>query len=149
MTYLFGDSSPSTLRANFLEFLRDALDFSVYVLLADTRIRRGRERMEALRRQAVVDLDQLDVFGKAVALTIAESPKGPADSPAQHCAVRLDGVAAECVRAYMVNVRERLAADIAQAEAAEAAERDGCHKALEALLAAHDPHEGTTATQIV
>src|SRR5262245_64509002 len=108
MAYLFGDSSPSTLRTNFLEFLRDALDFSVYVLLADTRIRRGREQMEALRRQAVVDLDQLDGFGRAVALTIVDSPKGSAESPAQACAVRLESLAAECVRTHMVTVRERL-----------------------------------------
>ena len=54
MTYLYGDSTPSTLRRNFLEFLRDALDFCVYVLQADARIQLGRARIDALRRQATL-----------------------------------------------------------------------------------------------
>jgi len=32
MTYLFGDSTPSNLDFDYIEFLREALDFSVEVL---------------------------------------------------------------------------------------------------------------------
>ena len=37
MPYLYGDSTPSTLEINYIDFLRDALDFAAQVLLADER----------------------------------------------------------------------------------------------------------------
>ena len=52
MYYLFGDSTTAPFTSNVLEFLRDAIDFSVYVLEADQRIRAGKDRMDALRRRA-------------------------------------------------------------------------------------------------
>src|SRR5207248_2719364 len=52
MNYLYGDSTPSPLKSNFLEFLRDDIDFGVFALLADDRIRLGREQVESLRQKA-------------------------------------------------------------------------------------------------
>ena len=139
MSYLYGDSSPTTLRHNFLEFLRDALDFCVYVLQADARIQEGRAHMEELRRQADLEMGQLEAFGDAVTATIEKTPKGAADSPTVACAERLTTMTADAVRSSVQGVRDRLAADIRQAEAEESVERDGCHKALESLLKPHFP----------
>ena len=35
MSYLYGDSSPSPLESNFIDFLRMAMDFCVHVVLSD------------------------------------------------------------------------------------------------------------------
>jgi hypothetical protein len=38
MEFLYGDSTPSPLASNFLEFLRDAIDFGVFALHIDDEI---------------------------------------------------------------------------------------------------------------
>ena len=48
MTYLYGDSTPSTLEINFIEFLRSGVQFCVQVLLAEQRIAEGEVRTRAL-----------------------------------------------------------------------------------------------------
>ena len=55
MHYLFGDSTPSKLTTNFLEFLKDAVDFAVFALKTDDRIKRGQTQAAGLRREAVLD----------------------------------------------------------------------------------------------
>ena len=51
MSYLYGDSSPSSLRINFIDFLRDAVEFSVAVLAADRHVREGADKpVERARR---------------------------------------------------------------------------------------------------
>ena len=38
MTYLYGDSSDSGLELNYIELLRDFLDFAVQIMLSEQRI---------------------------------------------------------------------------------------------------------------
>ena len=56
MSYLYGDSTPSTLQINFIEFLRDALEFSVQVLTADARIREGPQSVIGYRSALAVPI---------------------------------------------------------------------------------------------
>ena len=72
MTYLFGDSTPSPLTSNFLEFFRDAVDFSVFALQTDERIKQGRERARALRREADAEMERLGAFVGRIAEAIDE-----------------------------------------------------------------------------
>jgi hypothetical protein len=51
VNYLYGDSTPSPLTSNVLEFLKDALDFSVFVLKADDRIKHGKEQVRAFEER--------------------------------------------------------------------------------------------------
>ena len=90
MHYAYGDSSASPFTSNILEFLRDAIDFSVYVLEADQRIQTARERIEKLRQQTEVELEQIETLTKIVLATIEETPKGATDSPAVTCADRMN-----------------------------------------------------------
>src|SRR5215469_16742500 len=134
MNYLYGDSTPSTLRSNFLEFLRDAIDFAVFTLEADLRIRRGRDHMEALRREADAESERLRVFVGAVTHAITEAPKGDPAKPTAECATQLTTRCEQALETYLEAVRAKLASDIADAEAKEAAERAACLRALGALL---------------
>ena len=137
MHYAYGDSSDSPFTSNILEFLRDAIDFSVYVLEADQRIQTAHERIEKLRQQTGIELEQIETLTKIVLSTIEETPKGADDSPAVTCADRMNASCHEAARSTTHAVRQRLADQVAQADAKEAAERDGCLNALVALLAAH------------
>ena len=148
MDYLYGDSSPSPLKSNFLEFLRDALDFCSHVLEADNRIAKTKEDIRRLRADADAEMERLDTFVQTVTRTIETAPKGTADSPTARCAETLAGLAADTLRTSLGDVRARLAEAVAQAEAAEGAERAGCSKALETLLLPHDPPGAATVTMV-
>ena len=52
MEFLYGDSTPSPLTSNFLEFLRDAIDFGVFALHVDDEIATIRERARATGQAA-------------------------------------------------------------------------------------------------
>ncbi len=147
--YLFGDSTPSTLRTNFLEFVRDALDFSVFVVQADARIQDVEQRIANLRKEADAEMDRLDVFVSAVTRAINETPKGGANSPTSRCAEHLTTLASEALRTSLNGVRQKLAGEIAEAEAEIAMERAASLKALGGLLAPHDPPDATTSTEVV
>ena len=148
MHYRYGDSSASPFTSNFLEFLRDSLDFSVYVLGADQRIRGTERRKVDLQRRTEVELHQLDTLKRATIAAIESTPKGAPDSPVADCATRMASACEESVRRAGASVREKLAEEISQADTEEASERDGCVKALLTLLAAHTPPEASSVLRL-
>jgi hypothetical protein len=148
MHYRYGDSSKSPFTSNFLEFLRDSLDFSVYVLGADQRIRGTERRKDDLQRRTEIELHQLDVLKRATLAAIESTPKGAPDSPVAECATRMASACEESVRSAGAGVREKIAEEISQAEAEEASEREGCVKALLTLLAAHTPPEASAVLRL-
>jgi hypothetical protein len=148
MTYLYGDSSPSPLTSNFLELLRDTLDFAVYVLQADDHIEKLHERTHAAEEAAREESERLAAFGRVVAQAIEGAPQGAADSETSRCAGRLAAACADAVRSSTAAVAEALAAQKAQAQAEEGSQREGCFKALEVLLSRHVPPESTLATRL-
>lgn len=137
MNYLFGDSTPSTLRTNFLELLRDALDFAVFLLQADESIKTGKTTSEALTEEATGELARLDAFAGVVQKAIAGAEKGDGESPTAICASNLVTLVSGTQQSVTENVRGKLAADIAAIDADEASTRSACHEALFAFLAPH------------
>jgi hypothetical protein len=137
VNYLFGDSTPSALRTNFLELLRDALDFGVFVLQADESIQAGRAMVEALNEEAQEELARLDAFAAIVLEAIGEGDKGDLGSPTATYAMQLADLARDAQRSTDVAVRGKLSADVAAIDADEAASRGACHDALFAFLAPH------------
>src|SRR5215472_12652009 len=68
MSYLYGDSSASPLKSNFLAFLEDALDFCVSVLLADEQIEFCRTDMADAERESAAEFSHLSAQNAAVKL---------------------------------------------------------------------------------
>lgn len=137
MHYSYGDSSASPFVSNFLEFLRDSLDFSVYLLEADQRIRGTKKQRLELERRTEQELEQLEALRRAATSAIEAAPKGAPDSPAVECAARMATVCNDSVDASVASVGRKLSALVAETEAHEASEREGCVKALLGLLASH------------
>lgn len=148
MNYLYGDSSPSPLRSNFLEFLRDSLDFCVHALETDTHILRTKERLRALRDEAEAEGGRLETFVHGVTRAIDDGPKGAADSPTARCAEALKNLAADALRSSLGEIRAKVAEAEAKAETEERTSRAECVKALEALLVPHEPPGASTVTAI-
>ena len=148
MNYLFGDSTPSALRTNFLELLRDALDFGVFVLQADESIKTGRATSEALTEEATDELARLDAFAAVVQKSIADAEKGDLGSPTATYAIQLADLARAAQRDMGESIRAKLAADIAAIDADEASSRAACHDALFAFLAPHGESEAQGTRRI-
>lgn len=149
MNYLYGDSTPSPIRSNFLEFLRDAIDFSVFVLQADCRIREGKRSIQADRENAGAQMKEIHSFVRTVLRAIdSVVPKGAPDTPRTQCATRLTAKSLHELSTSLNEVRATLARKVKESDAREAAERAACKKAMETLLAPHDPQESSNVTRL-
>ena len=151
MNYLFGDSTPSELTSNFLEFFRDALDFSVYALQTDERIHEGEKRTRTLRDEADVAIERLNRFITLSLEGVDAAEKaagGDPDSPTAACAPNIRESIAQAQRASLNAIREKLAAETAQLEADEAATRSACLAALATLLRPHEPPDAKGTVRI-
>lgn len=148
MNYLYGDSTTSQLKSNFLEFLRDALDFCVFVLQADAKIKEGRVQIRQLGEEAEQESQRLERFVNAVQGTVITAQKGAPDSPTAHCGERLTQLITQTHQQSLEGIRRMLADAVAKIEAEESAMRDACVNALALLLAPHDPPDTVTVTRL-
>jgi hypothetical protein len=139
MEFLYGDSTPSPLTSNFLEFLRDAIDFGVFALHVDDQIAAIHERSRADSQAAEEEIDRLEGLGGAVASAIDQAPKGSAESATARCGTQLAAASVEMTAAAITAVREKLEVRRGEISAEEDAQRSACLKALEGLLLAHSP----------
>jgi hypothetical protein len=149
MSYLYGDSTPTDLKSNFLEFLRDAVDFAVFVLEADAEIKHGKVRIQKNTEAMEAEIGRLQQFIGVVTRSIREAEKGSPDSATATCATHVEKLVGEAERTSVNAMRARLAQYIANVDAEERATRVACFKALETLLAPHDPPDAETVTRLV
>ncbi|HMF43899.1 MAG TPA: hypothetical protein VKQ32_24670 [Polyangia bacterium] len=137
MSYLYGDSTPSKLEINYIEFLRDAVEFCVQVMLADQRITQGKAHTRTLDHATAAEFERLQKLGGIVSKAFEGNPLGPPDSATARCAAAILRSASDLVRQEAVAMRTALDAEVAKRDAQAAQERDGIAKALEALLVKH------------
>jgi hypothetical protein len=148
MSYLYGDSTPSTLEVNYIDFLRDAVEFCVQVLLADQRIAEGKARTRALDQATAAEIVKLQKVGALVPKAFEGVPFGEAESAAARCVATIVRSAGELVRAATAEARATLDADVARRDAEAARERELCVKALEVLLVKHDLPDMTSEMRV-
>lgn len=138
MGYLYGDSTPSTLETDYIEFLRDAVDCCVQVLLADERIANGKGRLEALERSRTLELDQIRQTAALVPRAFEGAPVGAPESPAARCAAAIMRSAAALAAATADDVQGKFDAAVSDGASGADRERQACAEALERLLVKHD-----------
>jgi hypothetical protein len=145
MSYLYGDSTPSPLKSNFIQFLGEAIDFSVNALQAAAQLDLLRKRILATKENAEAETTRLEAIGVSVAAAIERTPKGALESPTATCAKAVLVSVTELVEKSALLTAATLATDVAALQVQETEQREACERALEGLLRAHDP-PGTTAT---
>jgi len=126
------------LQINFIDFLRDALEFGVQVLLADQRIRETRAEALALQKKADQEAERLEKLGGVLTMAIEGAPAGDADSHTARCAQAIVKSAGDLVRAEVEKVRSALTSELSKVDGKMATERAACARALETLLLKHD-----------
>jgi hypothetical protein len=141
MSYLYGDSTPSSLEVNFVDFLGDCLDFCAQLLASTESMRHESENGEALRRAAHSDTQRLERLAMVVSGAVKDVSSGQGDDHAARCAVAIVRSASDLVRTEVEQVNSTLQAELAKLDALAMSERQSCVKALETLLLRHDlPH---------
>jgi hypothetical protein len=149
MSYLYGDSTPSDLEGNYIEFLRDAVEFCAQVLLSDQRIVMGKAETRTLEHATVAEVERLQKLAPLVTKAFEGTSLGAAESPTARCAAAIAKSANDLVRAEAIRMRDALETEIAKREAAAAQEREGCVKALETLIVRHDLPGAVADVQLV
>jgi hypothetical protein len=138
MSYLYGDSTPSALEVNYIEFLRDGVEFCVQVLLADQRIVDGRTQIRALEQATAAEIVRLQKAGALVPKAFEGAATGEPGSATARCVTAIVRAAADLVRGTATDIRSTLDAEVNKRDADAAAEREACVEALERLLVKHD-----------
>jgi hypothetical protein len=149
MSYLYGDSTPSNLEGNYIEFLRDAVEFCVQVLLSDQRIAQGKSQTRSLEHATVAEAERLQKLGPLVTKAFEGTSLGAAESPTARCAAAISRSANDLVRVEAIRMRDALDAEIAKRDAEATHERESCVKALETLVVKHDLPGATSDVQLV
>lgn len=138
MGYLYGDSTPSTLETDYIEFLRDAVDCCVQVLLADERIANGKARLEALESSTTAELEQIRQAAALVPRAFEGAALGAPESPAARCVTAIMRSAAALAAATVGDVQGKFDAAVVDGAAEANRERQACAEALARLLIKHD-----------
>ena len=100
-----GTRPTRSCEVNYIEFLRDAVEFCVQVLLADQRITQGRTQIRALEHAAVSEAERLQKLQPLVAKAFEGTPLGALDSASARCAAAILRSANDLVRAEVVAMR--------------------------------------------
>jgi hypothetical protein len=138
MKYLYGDSTASNLDVNYIEFLRDAVEFGVQVLLSDQRVVQGRAHIRTLEHATAAEMERLQKLPPLVAKAFEGTSLAAGDSATARCVTAISNAAGELVRDETTALRTALDVEVAKQNGQAGRERDGCMKALEALLLKHD-----------
>ncbi len=89
MTYLYGDSTDSGLELNYIELLREFLDFAVQVILSEQRIAGGRLAADDASEKTEAEMGRLRALGASVDTTLAKAKSNNPRSAADQSAVAI------------------------------------------------------------
>src|SRR5688572_30577380 len=108
MTYLYGDSTPSPLKENFIDLLRRALDLSVELVRAEHRLAAEEEQRRQVKWQAEADLVALHRLEEVVARTAREAAPAFLATPAARCAETIADAARDAVQQEIGKVEQAM-----------------------------------------
>src|SRR5262245_39783770 len=134
MNYLYGDSTPSPLDTNFIQALRDTVDFAVLVLQTEQQIQVEPGRTADRRRAA--DAAPAKVHGLSVLVlrTLEEVSRSAPESPSGRCASAIIKSASDLSRGESDRAKAAFNEVLARNDAQVGKLKESCLKALEKLL---------------
>jgi hypothetical protein len=136
-SYLYGDSTPSPLKTDFVAFLRDAFDFAVEVLLCDARLADTGRRLAQLSDATEKEIERAEALATDVSRALDGAAVGSDESLAARCALRIRQGAMDLIRSEADGARTAVVAERTRAAQAMGNEHDAAVKAFEVLLLRH------------
>lgn len=138
MTYLYGDSTDSGLELNYIELLREFLDFAVQVMLSEHRIAAARTASDDRKREISAELERLRGLGATVASAL-EKAKGPnPKSSTDQSILALHRATEETLRRAGDDLKSQAAQAEQELVAGRNRERAANAKLIEELLLHHE-----------
>ena len=134
MSFLFGDLTAAPFTTNFLEELRDAIDFCAQIADADQCIVTADAVRTALRGRTEADVGRADALAAAVLGAVASADKGEKGSAASTLATTITEILSERLKASIALAKTKLAEDIRTLEDATIAARADYFPVLEKYL---------------
>jgi tetratricopeptide (TPR) repeat protein len=148
MKYLYGDSSESPLDYNFIQTLRDTVEFGVQVLQAEQRMLAETGKASERRAAGDAELARVEALPGLVQRTLEEASRVTPESPSGRCSAAIMKAATDLSRGEMERARAAFAEVLAKLEAQAAKEREACVKALEKMLLKQDLLDSRTLLQV-
>ena len=108
MKYLYGDSTASNMEVNFIEFLRDAVEFGVQVLLSDQRVVQARAHMRTLEHATAAEMERLQKLPPLVSKAFEGTTLGAGDSATARCVAAISNATEGLVRDETTALRTAL-----------------------------------------
>lgn len=139
MLFLFGDLSPAPFETNFLEELRDALDFAGGIAEADQTIVTADARREAARLHAEAEHARIEALAWAMIAASQASDRGGDDSVTARLAAELGMLVTERREAADAAVRAKLEEEIIGLDADVVAAREDYFPTLQDWLLVRVP----------
>jgi hypothetical protein len=136
--YLYGDSTPSPLKTDFIAFLRDVVDAGVTMLLCDARLGEAVKRAATFSEVTEKEIESAEALIQDVSRTVERSPIADPKSLAARCAARLLQAAVDVARSEVDAARGAVEAEKTRVAQEAKSEREACTKALETLLLRHE-----------
>jgi hypothetical protein len=147
LAYLYGDSTESPLETNYIEFLRDALDFAVEILVSDYRVQALQESCEEHTRSAEAELQQLRLLSEKVNQLLADPIAGPT-SAASRCAGQIRQGADDAIMRVAGQIKQALSDKLAQVASQVQRERSSPLRAIEMLLRHRDLPDSSSHVEV-
>jgi tetratricopeptide (TPR) repeat protein len=148
MNYLYGDSSPSPLQINFIQCLRDTVDFAVQVLQAEQQIHAETARSAERRRAADAEVAKVDGLAALVQRALEEAARGT-ESPSGRCASAIIKSAIDQSRGESERAKAAFAEVLGRLDGQIAKQREICLKAFEKLLLKQDLVDSRTTLTLL
>lgn len=148
MSYLYGDSSPSPLTNNFLDFLRGALEFSVHILLSDERLKEDARRIVQVTRESEQTTERLHALASVSKQATEAFARQTQDTHAERCGTAIIARIDDAVRNELAALRAKLDEESAKHSQLAAEERRGGLGALQRLLLRADPPDTSHILEI-
>jgi hypothetical protein len=146
--FLYGDSTPSQLRFDYVAFLRDAIDFSVEVLSSDARMATAVHKVTSLSDDTEREITLAEGLAADMDRALAGAMTRAPTSLAARCAARIQKSARELVAAEAEAARTAVIAERARLAQTASQEYAKCAKALETLVLRHQLPDATALTTL-
>jgi hypothetical protein len=138
VSYLYGDATPSPLTVNFIDLLREVLDYAVKVMAADRRIRELRQQGMEFERATAYEMERLDQLRRGVIEAVEMAEGGVQGTPTARAALALKQTTMQLVQNETARAQQVKAQDMARLAEQTSAERARLPEALQSLLLRHD-----------
>jgi hypothetical protein len=148
MDYIYGDATQAPFSVDYIQLLRDVIDYAVEHLSSEQERHSLGKRELSLRAVADGEIKRVEELGRITVRAMEAANVGGEGTFAAHCAQAIVHVANEQVRLAIEAVKAGLSTQLGQLAELEQGERQRSQRALEKLLLQHDLPDSSFSLQL-